>query len=325
MGEKWNLLYFYAERHPKGLRDLVYDTIPKDEFHIRKASYCESVDELIPKIEWADVVLLAPARKLPPIVFKYGRHLKLMQIWSAGYDKFNVSEAKKYRIPVSNNGSANKIAVAEHTILLMLAVYKKLPESHVRTVEGRWAGNSHGMDMFLLNGKTLGIIGLGNIGREVAKRASAFNMSIIYSDIVKATEEIEKSLNCSRVPFKELLKKSDIISMHLHLNKETSRMISKNEIAIMKQNAVIINVSRAELIENSELCKALYDKKIWGAGFDVYEKEPTEAGDPLLNHPNVVATPHMAHTYDSHLMVLEACFKNLLRVKKGLEPLWQVY
>lgn len=324
MKKKWNLLYFYAERHPKNLRELVYESIPKNEFEVKAVNYNNSVDELCEKMKWSDIVLLAPARKIPSKVFEHAKNVKLMQIWSAGYDKFNIQNARKYKIPVANNGGANKISVAEHTILLMLAVYKKLPESHARTVEGRWAGNSHGMDMFMLHRKTVGIIGLGNIGREVAKRVSGFDTNIIYYDIKKASVETEQKLNCTYVPFEKLIKESDIISLHLHLNEDTRGVIGKKEISIMKKNAVVINVSRAELIDNRELCKALYDKRIWGAGFDVYETEPTNPGDPLLNHPNVVATPHMAHSYDSHKIVLKVCIENLLRIKRGEEALWRV-
>lgn len=322
MPQKWNLLYFYAERHPQDLRDLVYDMIPKEDFIVEMVDYTQKTEIICKKMDWADVVLFAPARELPEIVFQHAKHIKLMQIWSSGYDKFPIEYARRYNIPVSNNGGANRITVAEHTILLMLATYKKLPESHARTIEGRWTGNRHGMDMYLMHGKTLGIIGLGNIGKEVVKRASAFNMNILYYDIERPDVITESELNCSYAPFLDLLKKSDIISLHVHLNNDTYRMIGKNEISMMKKNAVIINTSRAELIDNKALCRALYDNKIWGAAFDVYEVEPTEPGDPLLIHPNVVATPHMANTYDSHIMVMNACISNLLRVKSGKEPLW---
>jgi len=144
------LLYVYEERIPGNLRQLVLDSIPADEFVIDSMTYTLKDEEKCRKMQWADVVLFAPGRYLPEVVFRCAAHIKLMQLWSSGYDKFNIKDAAKFNIPVANNGGANAISVTEHTIMLMLAVFKWLPDSHGRTVEGRWAGNSHGMDMFLL-------------------------------------------------------------------------------------------------------------------------------------------------------------------------------
>ena len=141
---------------------------------------------------WADFVLFAPGRALSSEVMKSAKNVKLMQLWSSGYDKFNIKDSIHYKIPVANNGGGNAISVAEHTILLMLSVCKWLPDSHSRTVEGRWEGNSHGIDMLLLNKKTLGLIGFGNIGKEVAIRAKGFGMDIIYYDINRASKSEEE-------------------------------------------------------------------------------------------------------------------------------------
>lgn len=206
----------------------------------------------------------------------------------------------------------------------MLAVYKRLPENHARTVEGRWSGNSHGMDMFLLHGKTLGLIGLGAIGREVAVRARAFGMDIVYSELNRLSHRDEQNLGVRFVSLEELLSLSDIVSPHVHLTADTERMLGGPELDSMKVGSVIINVSRAELIDNKHLLKVLQSGQIGGAGFDVFEREPTVKGDPLLTHPNVVCTPHAANTRDGHKMAMEACVDNLLRVHRGSEPTWVV-
>jgi phosphoglycerate dehydrogenase-like enzyme len=321
----FKLLYVYKERIPASLQQLVLDSIPASEFVVDRMTYTISDEEKCKKIQRVDGVLFAPGRYLPEVVFQNATHIKLMQLWSSGYDKFNIKDARKYGIPVANNGGANAISVAEHTILLILAVYKWLPDSHRRTVEGRWTGNSHGMDMFLLHKKTLGIVGFGNIGREVAKRAHGFGMRVIYYDPIRASSDIEQAIGVEYCKFKTLLSTSDIVTLHVHLNESTVDMIKKREFELMKNSSVLINVSRAQLVDNKALLNALKNGQLWAAGLDVYEEEPTKPNDPLLAHPHVVATPHMAgSTYDTYIMALKNCMDNFMRVKYGKKPLWVV-
>jgi len=321
----FKLLYVYKERIPVNLQQLVLDSIPASEFVVSRMTYTMSDEEKCEKMRWADGVLFAPGRYLPEAVFRCATQVKLMQLWSSGYDKFNIKDAKKYGIPVANNGGANAISVAEHTILLMLAVYKWLPDSHRRTVEGRWKGNSHGMDMFLLYNKTIGIVGFGKIGREVARRVSAFGMRVLYYDPVRAAAEIEHTIGAEYCDFTTLLSTADIVSLHLHLDESTAGMIGKREFDLMKDSAVLINVSRAQLVNNIELLNALGNGRLWAAGLDVHEQEPTRANDPLLTHPHVVATPHMAgSTYDAYVMAMKNVMDNFRRIKAGQKPYWVV-
>ncbi len=319
------LLYVYEERIPENLRQLVLNSIPSDEFVMDSMTYSIPDKEKCRKMKMAEVVLFAPGRYLSEAVFRCADHIKLMQLWSSGYDKFNVKGAARFAIPVANNGGANAISVAEHTIMLMLAVYKWLPDSHLRTIEGKWAGNSHGTDMFLLYRKTLGIIGLGNIGREVAKRAASFGMKILYYDPVRAAPETEQAHGAQYCDLNTLLSTSDIISLHVHLNESTAGMISRQEFSIMQNSAVLVNVSRAQIVDNDALLTALNNGEIWGAGLDVYKEEPTRPGDPLLSHSHVVATPHMAgSTHDAYVTAVKNCVENFRRVIKGNKPLWIV-
>ena len=321
----FRLLYVYKERIPPDLRQLVLDSIPENEFVVEQITYSLPDQKMCEKMRWADGVLFAPGRYLPEHIFRCATHIKLMQLWSSGYDKFNIRDAQKYGIPVANNGGANAVSVAEHTIMLMLAVYKWLPDSHLRTVSGNWAGNSHGTDMFLLYQKTLGIVGFGNIGKEVARRASAFGMRVLYYDLKPASQEIEQRLGAEFCDFNTLLSRADVVTLHLHLNESTSGMIGRRELDLMKDSAVLINVSRAQLVDNGEVLKALEEKRLWAVGLDVYEEEPTRANDPLLTHPHVVATPHMAgSTHDAYVMALKNAMENFRRVKTGQKPLWVV-
>ena len=323
--ERFRLLYVYEERIPKRLQQMVMDHFSEDVFAIDRMTYTIPDEQKCEKMRWAEGVFFAPGRYLSEAVMRSASHIKLMQLWSSGYDKFNTGDAQKYGIPVANNGGANAISVAEHTIALMLAIYKWLPDSHSRTVEGRWTGNSHGIDMFLLNKKVLGLIGFGNIGRAVARRASGFGMKVLYFDPARATPEAERELNAEFCDFEELLSRSDIVSLHLHLNESTKNTIGEHEFALMKHSAALINVSRAALVDYDALLSALATERLWGAGLDVHVKEPTEPDDPLLTHPHVVATPHMAgSTHDAYRTALENAVENFIRVRAGEKPLWVV-
>lgn len=325
MLKKHNLLYVYEERIPQSLRDLVLGLIPKDEFEVEMMTYALSDKEKIKKLQWAEAVLFAPGRYLSDEILSYAKNVKLMQLWSSGYDKFNIAGASKYNIPVANNGGANACSVAEHTLLLILAVYKWLPDSHRRTVTGAWAGNSHGMDMFLLYRKTVGIIGFGNIGRQVAKKLSGFEAHVVYYDVKRVDNETEKKYGVSFRAFDDLLKESDIITLHLHANESTKNSIGRREFSLMKKNAILINVSRAQLIDQDALYQVLKERRIAGAGLDVYMNEPTKAGDPLLELPNVISTPHMAgSTYDTYFLAMHNAIENFRRVIQGEKPLWVV-
>ena len=323
--QKTRLLYVYEERVPEALRALVLSHIPQDEFEIDSMTYLTPDDERKEKLAHADVVLFAPGRHIPDDILSSAKNVKLMQLWSSGYDKFNITACNALGIRVANNGGANACSVAEHTVLLILAVYKWLPDSHRRVVMGQWAGNSHGLDMFLLHGKKLGIIGFGNIGKQVARKVSGFDMDVSYFDVRRADPSVESEYKVSFKPFEALVAESDITTLHLHSNDTTRNIIDRSAIARMKEGAVLINVSRAQLVDQDALREALVEKRLGGAGLDVYLKEPTEANDPLLSLPNVVATPHMAgSTYDTYAMVMQRAVDNFRRVMRGEEPKWVV-
>ncbi|MDO8510304.1 MAG: NAD(P)-dependent oxidoreductase [bacterium] len=319
-----NLLYVYEERIPEDLRRLVRQRIPLNEFVLQEITYGEGEKLWKEKLSWADVVLFAPGRFLSDEVLRSAANVKLMQLWSSGYDKFNVASCTKYKIPVANNGGANACAVAEHAILLMLAVSKKLPTSHNRCVEGIWNGN-HGMDMSLIYQKRIGIIGFGKIGQLVAKKIKGFEAQICYFDTRRASPEIEKEYGATFMELESLLTTSDIVTLHLHHNKATDKIIGTREINLMKTNSLLINVSRAQLVDQAALYEALRSKKLGGAGLDVFIKEPTEPGDPLLMLPNVVATSHTAgSTRETYEMVMGRVIENFRRVARGEKPFWLI-
>lgn len=303
------LLWMTIDRHPEPLRNLIRGHLETTGWEVFEISY-DSIDDLgtVP-LEEIDAVFLAPARHFPRDYMNRLTNCKLMQIWSSGYDKFNISDALERKILVANNDGANAISVAEHTILMMLGIARRAPEMHRRVITGNWAGNDHGMSSFSLFGKTLGIVGLGNIGMLVAKRAEAFGMRIVFSDPSFRSSPNE---SWGKVEFSELLGISDFISFHVHLGQETRHMLNTENIGLMKRKPFLINVSRAELIERSALEIALESHQIRGVAIDAHYDEPTSVSDGLMAHQNIFFTPHVAgSTVDSYESAVNACIENI--------------
>ena len=257
-------------------------------------------------------------------LFTFAPKLKLIQLLSAGYDKADIAAAKAARVPISNNGGANSVAVSEHAILLMLAVSRQLVRQHTSVAAGRWRGNSTPR-VHEVRGKTLGIIGLGTIGKKTARLANAFGMNVVYYDIARLTEDQEDALGVRFRLLRELLSTSDIVSPHTPLNDSTHHLIGPEELALMKPSAILVNTSRGPVVDEVALHDALTSGKIAGAGLDVFEKEPPLPDNPLFKLDNVVLTAHLAGpTFESNTARVRNGFDNVQRVARGDAPLWVV-
>lgn len=250
--------------------------------------------------------------------------LKLIQLLSAGYDRADLAAARKAKVPISNNGGANSVAVSEHALLLMLAVSRKLIQQHANVTGGRWRGNSV-PKVNELRGKILGIIGLGTIGKKTARLAQAFGVIVHYYDVARLTEAEEDALGVRFRLLPEIISKSDIISLHVPLNDTTRHLLGAAEIARMKPTALIINTSRGPVIDEKAMHAALAAGKIGGAGLDVFDEEPPPANNPLFTLDNVVLTAHLAGpTWESNEARLRNGFDNVQRVARGEKPLWVI-
>jgi len=256
-------------------------------------------------------------------------HLKLVQLLSAGYDRFNIKAATQLGILVANNGGANKVAVAEHTILLILALFKKLCKHHSELKKGVWLREKdHPLRLFELEGKNVGLLGFGNVGKALAIRLMGFETNISYFDVVRYTVE-EKELNIHYLLLDELLMWSDIVSIHVPLLKTTKNLIGKKELDLMKSSAILINTARGEIVDEESLYAALKNNMIAGAGLDVFAQEnEIQRGEylsPLFTLDNVVISPHYAgHTYDTWLRRIVMGYQNIVRTANGEEPLYIV-
>jgi phosphoglycerate dehydrogenase-like enzyme len=258
--------------------------------------------------------------------FAAGPRLKLVQLTSAGYDRVDIEAARLARVPVANNGGANSVAVAEHTLMLILAVMKKLAWQHANCVEGKWrVGDFADTRVYELSGKTLGIVGLGTIGKKVARRALAFDMQVQYYDVVRLTEDQEDALGVRFVLLDELLHTSDVVTLHVPLTSRTRNMMAEREFGLMKQGAFFINTCRGPVVNEVALHKALTTGRITAAGLDVMEQEPPPANHQLFELDNVTITPHMAGpTWENWGKAFRNAFDNVQRVAAGGRPLWVV-
>src|ERR1700712_319053 len=190
--------------------------------------------------------------------YRSAPNLKLVQLLSAGYDRIDIEAARRAGVPVCNNGGANSTAVSEHAIMLMLAVSRSLTWQHANVSGGRWRGNNASeVKLYEMYGKTLGIVGLGTIGRKTAKLARAFGMRVQYYDVVRLSEEHAEQIGVRFALLEELLKTSDIVSLHVPLLKETRHMINAERLKMMKPSAYLINTCRGPVVDEPALVEAL--------------------------------------------------------------------
>jgi glyoxylate reductase/D-3-phosphoglycerate dehydrogenase len=253
--------------------------------------------------------------------------LKLIQLMNVGYDSFNVEGARKARVPVAVNGGANAISVAEHAVMFILALIKRLSYLDQNVRAGKWRGGPMGaLRVHEVWSQTVGIVGMGRIGQNVAARLRPFEPGeIVYYDPVRPSAEREKQLGVRYLPMDELLKVSDIVTLHVPLMPETRNMIDRRALKLMKPTAVLVNTSRGGLIDEVALAEALADGTIAGAGLDVFSQEPPAPDHPLLKQPNALLTPHMAGpTWESWPRRFANCFENIQRVARGEPPQWVI-
>ena len=242
--------------------------------------------ELVRTIPEYEVVVVRSATKVTRKVIEAAPKLKLIIRAGIGLDNIDVEAAKEKGIEVANTPAATSISVAELTFGLMLAAVRRLGRASLSMKEHKWEKKAlSGTELF---GKTLGIIGFGRIGQEVAKRALAFGMKVIAYDVVA----VKTDLPVRMVSFDELLSSADIITLHLPLTKETKHLISQAEIEKMKNGVIIINAARGGVVDEAALLEGLNKGKVRAASLDVFEKEPP-VDFSLIDHPEVFATPHI--------------------------------
>ena len=250
---------------------------------------CTTEEELIRQCRDADAILNQYA-KITPYVIENLNQVKIIARYGIGVDNVDLEAATKKNIFVTNV-VYDICDVADHTIMLMLALTRKIfkVEESIKKFEWDWK-QFHPIPR--MKGKTIGIIGLGRVGRQVARRLSGFDVQLLACDPY-ISADVFTTYHAKQVDHKTLLQHSDIVTIHVPLSNETRNMISTNELKMMRKKAIVINAARGGIVDEKALCEALKKKEIAGAGLDVLEHEPIQKENPLLHFDNVIITPHM--------------------------------
>ena len=307
-----------------GLRQAIVDAIVS---YTPDGFETVAVDASVPEQQREEAVaeadfIIVHATDLNDRLLRAAGKAKLVQLLGAGYDRINLDLLRELEIPCANNGGANSWAVSDYAVLLMLALYRRLLAAERSTREGRWKEPIDGLNTFEMADKLVGILGMGNIGRKVARRVQAFDATVQYYDKYPLSPDRERELGVTRVALDELFRTSDIVSCHTPLTPETRHIVSRERIGLMKPMSVLINTSRGATVDEGALIEALSQKRIAGAGLDVFEEEPVDPANPLLRMDNVVVTPHSAGTtWDTWFRRAEFAYDNIERVWKGEAPL----
>jgi D-3-phosphoglycerate dehydrogenase len=254
-----------------------------------------SEEELCREIGDCEVLIVRSSTRVTRRVIEAGKKLKMIARAGVGIDNIDVKAAEERGIKVVYAPEASKTAVAELVLGLMLCWARKIPQAYRELKEGRWEKEKFvGTE---LKGKTLGVVGVGRIGGEVALKALAFGMRVLGYDLVRR-EEMERE-GVKYVDLPTLLRESDFVTLHVPLTPQTERMIGERELSLMKPTAVLVNTSRGRIVDERALLKALREGRIAGACLDVFEEEPTKNLE-LLSLPQVIPTPHLgASTIES--------------------------
>ncbi len=270
-------------------------------------------DELIPLLEDCDG-FIAGLDEVTEKVINSCKRLKVISRYGAGVDRVDLEAAKAKQIAVTNTPGVNAIAVAELAFSLILNLARKVSFLNEKTKAGEWI-RATGME---LNGKTMGIIGLGAIGKNLAKYAQGLSMNVMAYDPY-INESYAKENNITVASFDEVIENADVISLHLPLTPMTKHLINKDAISRMKQGAIVINTSRGGIIDETAAYEALINHHLGGLGLDAFEVEPP-TGSLLFNLDNVVVTPHTgAHTKEAIDNMADLSVENLINVLKGNE------
>lgn len=275
-------------------------------------------DNLLKAVSTADYILAGGRLKITEEVLDNAPNLKMIQRSGVGLDSIDLDAVKAHEIPLYVNKGVNAQSVAEHTLMLILACLRRLPEIDANTKNGIWNKQGQGVKTAELCGKTVGIVGMGSVAKTLVSLLKPFNVRILYTDIQRAPESFEKDNGMSFVTLDELLGDSDIVTLNCALTDETKHLINAEAIGKMKRGAILVNTARGGIVDTPALADALKSGKLGFAGIDVHEEEPLPNDYILAKLGNVILTPHIAGvTADSFRAMMNAAFRNIEKFDKG--------
>lgn len=275
-------------------------------------------EELIKKARGADYFLVSGRLPIDKEVLDVAYGLKMIQRTGVGTDMLDTKVLKERNIPVYINMGINSRSVAEHAVMLMLTTLRRLPIVNARVKRGIWLKQDTGVQGRELYGKTVGIIGMGNIGRTVVKILRGFEVNIVYYDMYRQDRAREQELGITYTSMEEVFKEADIISLHCPLMPETKNIINSGSIAKMKRGVILINTARGGLIDEAALVGALEAGHIGAAGLDVFEKEPPGKDNALFGFENVIVSPHVGGlSYEAFKNMMTEAMNNMRLFEEG--------
>lgn len=267
----------------------------------------------------ADYLLVSGRLPIDKGVLSAAKHLKMIQRTGVGTEMLDVEAIKQRGIPVYVNAGVNAQSVAEHTLTLILACLKRLPQINQQTHQGVWKKQQVGVTTRELKGKTVGLVGMGNIGRLVAVMLRPFGAKMIYTDVFRQKEEMEAYLGLTYYEsFEAMLPRCDILSFHCPLTRENTEMLNKETIAKMKHGAIVVNTARGKLINPDDLYEALKSGHLSAAALDTHYEEPLKEGYKLAELDNVILTPHIGGlSYEAFHQMMADAVENIVAFEEG--------
>jgi D-3-phosphoglycerate dehydrogenase len=249
-------------------------------------------------------------------------NLRLVQMPGVGYEKIDVEACQQRGVPVAITPEGTITGVAEHAVMMMLAIYKHLAEAHDALRRGEWIHSRLRPVCLMLAEKRVGIVGMGRIGREVAKRLRGWEVELVYHDLRRLPPDEEERLSATYLGLDDLLATSDVVTLHVFLSEGSRHLIGERELGLMKPTAVLVNTSRGDVVDEAALARALAERRLYGAGIDAWQEEPTPPDNPILKLDNVLVTPHMATANrDAVVKKSRAVYANFQRVLRGEPPI----
>ena len=279
------------------------------------------------KIKEMDGLICFPYDKIDKEIIQSAKKLKAISTYSVGYDHIDTQFAKENKIRVGYTPEVLTDATADMAFALLLDSLRRISEGDRIIRKGQWkqiygAYDYVGLD---LQGKTLGIMGLGRIGKTLAKRAKAFDMKIIYHNRKQISKTEEKKIGVKYTTFEKLISQSDIISIHVPHTKQTNEMFNMKIFRKMKKTSFLINTSRGKVVNEKDLAVALKQKIIAGAGLDVFDTEPINKNHPFLKLENTVLAPHVgSSTKETRVKMAKITIENLILGMKGKKPIYSI-
>ena len=267
----------------------------------------------------ADYLLVSGRLPIDEGLLSVAKHLKMIQRTGVGTEMLDIEAIKRHGIPVYVNAGVNAQSVAEHTLTLILACLKRLPQINQQTHEGIWKKQQVGVTTHELKGKIVALVGMGNIGRLVAQMLHAFGAKIIYTDVVRQSIETEQRLGLTYYDsFEAVLPEADVLSFHCPLVKENTEILNQHTLAMMKKGATVVNTARGKLINPNNLYEALMSGRLSAAALDTHYEEPIKEGYKLTELDNVILTPHIGGlSYEAFHQMMTDAVENIVAFEEG--------